>query len=68
MLACDGTHIGVSLQHMKLDKPVTTADRSDIILPSLHQCNDRALIKDTSRRKHLRYLVKKVLKKKFKKK
>ena len=68
MLACDGTHIGVSLRHMKLDKPVTTADRSDRILPSLHQRNDRALLKDTARRKHLRYLVKKFLKKKFKKK
>ena len=35
---------------------------------SLHQRNDRTLLKDTSRRKHLCYLVKKFLKKKFKKK
>ena len=52
MLACDGTHIGVSLRHMKLDKPVTTSDTPDTILPSLHQRNDRTLLKDTSRRKH----------------
>ena len=26
ILACDGTHIGVSLRNMKLDKPITSPD------------------------------------------
>ena len=31
VLACDGTHIGVSLRHLKLEKPVTKPDKQDII-------------------------------------
>ena len=26
LLACDGTHVGVSIKHMKLNNPVTTID------------------------------------------
>ena len=35
MLACDGTHIGVSLRHLRLDNPVTKADINDQV-PWLH--------------------------------
>ena len=37
MLACDGTHISVSLQHLRLDNPVTKADINDQV-PWLHGC------------------------------
>ena len=31
VLACDGKHIGVSLRHLKLEKPVRKPDKEDVI-------------------------------------
>lgn len=60
VLACDGTHIGISLKHRNVEKSVTRPDTNEVLKP-LHKRNDRVLIKDVSSRKHLRYLCKKTL-------
>ena len=60
MLACDGTHIGVSLRHMHLDNPVTSPD-NNIILKAKHKRVNRSLIPDRHGRSHLRYMCKKYL-------
>ena len=62
VLACDGTHIGVSLRNMRLEKPITSFDTSDVKKPK-HKRYDRVLIPDRTARQHLRYLSKKVLNK-----
>lgn len=33
-LACDGTHVGVSVKYMKVDKPITEPDTPEIVVPS----------------------------------
>lgn len=66
ILACDGTHIGVSIRHMDLGQPVTAVDDHDRTLPAKHKRFDRVLLRDKEARKHLRYLCKKYLKKPFK--
>ena len=62
-LACDGTHIGVSLRQMNLRNPVTSPDPTLPVLDALHQRYDRVLITDTQMRKHLSYLSRKYLRK-----
>lgn len=62
VLACDGTHIGVSTKNLQLEKPVTRCDK-DEDLHSLHRRNDRVLFPNRSERRHLMYLCKKELKK-----
>lgn len=60
ILACDGTHIGVSLRNMRLEKPVTRPD-VDTVLKPMHKRYDRVLITNREAREHLRYLTKKKL-------
>ena len=62
-LACDGTHIGVSLRQMNLRNPVTSPDPTLPVLDMCHQRYDRVLITDTQMRKHLSYLSKNYLRK-----
>ena len=57
ILACDGTHIGVSLRNMKLDNPVTSPD-NDVVLKSLHKRGNRVIITDVEARRHLKYMSK----------
>ena len=63
MLACDGTHIGISMQNMKLNKPVTEPDLKDTILKPIHKRKDHLVIHPKDQRLHLKYLSKKYLKK-----
>ena len=63
MLACDGTHIGVSIRNMHLDPAVTTIDDKETTLKSLHKRNNRLILRDKTHRKHMRYLAKKFLNK-----
>ena len=62
ILACDGTHIGVSVKNMNLVHPVTKPE-IDVTLQSMHRRKDRALIPNTKARGHLKYFCKKILKK-----
>ena len=67
ILACDGTHIGVSIKNMQLEKPVTRPD-VDTVLKPRHKRYNRVLLEDRDAREHLRYLTKKRLGKKIDKK
>ena len=62
MLACDGTHIGVSIMNMELERTVTGIDLDKEIKPK-HKRLDRLLICDKTTRKHLRYMCNKKLSK-----
>ena len=44
ILACDGTHIGVSVRNMKLEKPVTMPDIKDDALKPIHKRGDRVIL------------------------
>ena len=37
LLACDGTHVGVSIKHMKLNNPVTATDDFSIEVTPPHK-------------------------------
>jgi hypothetical protein len=63
LLACDGTHIGVSMKMLRLDHPVTETDKPDEVVVPLHKRFGRVLIFDKVARYHLRYLCKRHLKK-----
>ena len=63
ILACDGTHIGVSIRNLNLRMLVTEPDLPHVTLKAQHKRNDWLLIRDTSSRKHLKYLCRKYLKK-----
>ena len=63
MLACDGTHIGVSVRNMKLDPAVTPPDDKNTVLKSVHTRKKRLILPDKTQRKHMPYIVKKCLKK-----
>ena len=63
ILACDGTHIGVSVRNMKLEKPVTMPDIKDGALKPMHKRGDRVILQHAGARRHLKYLSKKYLKK-----
>ena len=62
MLACDGTHIGVSIMNMELERTVTGIDLDKEIKPK-HKRLDRVLIHNKTTRKHLRYMCNKKLSK-----
>ena len=62
-LACDGTHIGVSLRQMNLRNPVTSPDPTLPVLDVCHQRYNKVLLTDTHMRKHLSYLSRKYLRK-----
>ena len=63
ILACAGTHIGVSVRNMKLEKPVTMPDIKDCVLKPMHKRGDRVILQHAGARRHLKYLSKKYLKK-----
>ena len=62
-LACDGTHIGVSLRQMNLRNPVTSPDPTLPVLDAHHQRYNRVLLTDTHMKKHLSCLSRKYLRK-----
>ena len=62
MLACDGTHIGVSLQHLQLEKPVTKADINDQV-PWLHGHVTHCLFQNEEIHTHVKYMALKALNK-----
>ena len=37
LLACDGTHVGVSIKHIKLNNPVTAVDGHLIEVTPVHK-------------------------------
>ena len=55
--------LGISIRHMKLERPVTDPDLPDTTYKAQHKQGDRVVIKVPSARRHLNYLSKKVLKK-----
>ena len=61
ILACDGTHIGVSVKHLNLDKAVTRNDVDEII-PNAHIRYDRTLFSEEFVRIHMKYMSKKYMK------
>ena len=63
MLACDGTHIGVSLRQMNLRNPVTSPDPTLPVLDAHHKRYNKVHLTDTHMRKHLSYLSRKYLRK-----
>ena len=63
ILACDGTHIGISIRNMKLDRPVTDPDLPDTTYKAQHKRGDRVINQHPGARRHLNYLSKKMLKK-----
>ena len=62
MLACDGTHIGVSLRHLQLDNPVTKADINDQV-PWLHGRVTHCLFQNEELRTHVKYMALKAMNK-----
>ena len=60
ILACDGTHTGVSIRHMKLENPITKND-VPTQLSAEHQCLQRTMIAQKEPRAHLRYFCNKFL-------
>ena len=62
ILACDGTHIGVSGKNMNLEEPVTKPE-VDVTLKSMHRRAQHALIPNADARSYLKYMCKKYLKK-----
>ncbi|MCG8621712.1 MAG: hypothetical protein MJE68_06895 [Proteobacteria bacterium] len=60
VLACDGTHIGVSAKHLNLEHAVTKPDL-DYTLKSMHRRAQRALIPNSDDRKFLKYISRKYL-------
>ena len=62
MLACDGTHISVSLRHLWLENPVTKADINDQV-PWLHGRVTCRLFQNEEIRTHVKYMALKALSK-----
>ena len=60
ILACDGTHIGVSIKHLNLDKAVTRND-TDEVIPTAHICYDRTLFCEEFVWIHVKYMCKKFM-------
>ena len=62
VLACDGTHIGVAVKNLDLQKHVTATD-NDRVVKAKHKRYDRVIIINTKAREQLNYLCKKRLRK-----
>ena len=62
-MACDGTHIGVSVRNMKLEKSVTKPDIKYGALKPMHKRGYRVILWHAGARRHLKYLSKKYLQK-----
>ena len=60
VLACDGTHIGISIKHLHLDKPVTQPDL-DEVKKAKHQRIKRLLIGQKSTREAIHYCCNDIL-------
>ena len=60
VLACDGTHIGVSIKHLHLNKPVTQPDL-DEVKKAKHQIIKRLLIGQKSTREAICYCCNDIL-------
>ena len=60
VLACDGTHIGFSLRHLKLEKPVTKPDK-DNIMPWVYHNPERHMFHNEEVRNFVRYMCGKFL-------
>ena len=54
ILASDGTHIGVSIKHLHLDKPITQPYTDDI-QKAKHQRVDRVLLRHKANREQVHY-------------
>ena len=63
ILACDGTHIGITKMNMNLLKNVTLPDDKETTLKSMHKRYDCVIVRKKEHRKHMQYLSKKYLKK-----
>ena len=64
LLACDGTHIGVSVRNINLHNGgITSVDEPTRKVPSKHKRYDWIIISDRKAREHLKYMSMKVLKK-----
>ena len=64
MLACDGTHIGVSVRNINLHNGgIRAVDDPTRRVPGKHKRYDRVIISDRKAREHLKYMCMKVLKK-----
>ena len=55
ILACDGTHIGVLLRHLQMDKPVTKNDTNEVI-PWVHGRIGCLLFQDETVQRHVKYM------------
>ena len=60
ILACDGTHIGISIKHLHLEKPITHPD-TDEIQKAKHQRVNRVLLRNKENRQQVRYLCNDVM-------
>ena len=60
VLACDGTHIGVSVKHMELDHPVTEPELKEVMKP-IYKHGNRVLVYNNEARHHLKYITPKLL-------
>ena len=60
VLACDGTHIGVSVKHMELDHLVTEPELKEVVKP-IHKHGNRVLVYNNEARHHLKYITQKLL-------
>ena len=60
VLACDGTHISVSVKHMELDHPVTEPDLKEVMKP-IHKCRNGVLVYNNEARRQLKYITQKIL-------
>ena len=55
VLTCDGTHIGISLRHLKLEKPVIKSDKDNII-PWVHHKPERHMFHKEEVKNFVRYM------------
>jgi hypothetical protein len=60
ILACDGTHLGISAKQMCLSKPVTSADMDFIALPA-HKRKQRLFLQDKEANDFLYFLSQRAL-------
>ena len=63
VLACDGTHIGVSARNLNLTKPATGVDDIDHTSITKHKQYDRVFVVNKDARLHLNYLCRKIINK-----
>ena len=63
VLACDGTHIGVSARNLNLTSPATRVDDIDHTSITKHKRYDRVFVANKDARLHLNYLCRKIINK-----